>query len=102
MIDLLHKSKPLLSLPLIHNSNENSKNQSIIDLNLNLNLKDEVASTIDSHRSTASDLVHHYSNIELERAERIKLCGNLFERRKTVNEEMIHEFFRREKCLYSK
>lgn len=33
-------------------------------------------------------------------SERIKHCGSLFDRRSTINQELLQEFFRREPCPY--
>ena len=35
-------------------------------------------------------------------SERVRLCGSLFDRRATMNPEMLDEFFRREPCPYGK
>ena len=39
------------------------------------------------------------SHMETE-SERIKHCGSLFDRRSTMNQDLLHEFFRREPCPY--
>ena len=33
--------------------------------------------------------------------ERMRQCGNLFDRRNVANQEILEEFFRKEPCLYS-
>jgi hypothetical protein len=34
--------------------------------------------------------------------ERMRQCGNLFDRKNVANQEILEEFFRKEPCLYSK
>jgi hypothetical protein len=48
---------------------------------------------------TGSSNGTHQSGSE---SERVRQCGNLFDRRATINQELLDEFFRREPCPYSK
>ena len=51
-----------------------------------------------SYVSTESPKIT-YTEHEIER---MRQCGNLFDRRNVVNQEILEEFFRKESCLYSK
>lgn len=52
-----------------------------------------------SSRSNSSN--HHHNHYTENELERMKHCGNLFERRSVVNRLLTNEYFRREPCLYS-
>ena len=66
--------------------------------------KSSMSSSSLSYRSDSSVTQHNnnnnnnYTESELER---MKNCGNLFERHNAVNKLLLNEFFRKEPCLYS-
>lgn len=59
------------------------------------NLNKGMAYSAPSSESSSSARV--YTDHELER---IRQCGNLFDRRQVGNQEILQEFFRKEPCLY--
>jgi hypothetical protein len=59
----------------------------------------EGSSSPQTTERTGFSSVGHQSGSE---SERIRQCGNLFDRRSTANQELLDEFFRREPCPYSK
>jgi hypothetical protein len=53
-----------------------------------------------SARSDDTDRHSHYYNAPGSETERVRQCGNLFDRRSTIAQEIVDEFFRRQPCLY--
>jgi hypothetical protein len=65
--------------------------------------KSSLSSSSLSYRSDSSVTNNNNNNNYTEsELERMKHCGNLFERRNAVNKLLLNEFFRKEPCLYSK
>jgi hypothetical protein len=57
--------------------------------------------SISSPSSDSGHSSEHGFNTDND-VERVKLCGNIFERHSALNQELLEEFFRKEPCDYSK
>ena len=79
----------LLNIPLISTNQANVASSS--------RLTDTVRSNTENSNSTFG-----YTHIPGSETERVRLCGNLFDRRTTITQEIVDEFFRREPCPYGK
>lgn len=77
--------------------------KSFIKLNHNRSTQSLMVNNIKPLSSSASieDSLSSSSLPKIDtESERIKHCGNLFDRRSTINQELLQEFFRKEPCPY--
>lgn len=59
------------------------------------------SSSLSYSSSRSNSSANNNNNFTENEIERMKHCGNLFERRSVVNRHLTNEFFRREPCLYN-
>lgn len=90
---LKQQKPPTQQQPALRKPQQNGSNHSRNPVKQTSTAVSSVGS--DTDRSASSN------NTEHEAGERAKMCGTLFERKPTINQEIFDEFFRREPCSYS-